>query len=736
MSAQVPSQRIFDAIGAQLVLSESFGAPPPKVGEDYEIERILGAGGFGLICRATKVSLRRVVALKLFPLGGADDNSVREALREARSLARLEHPGIVAVYAAGESEVIANERFACAFVEMQFVDGQTLRDWVDETRTAAEVLDVLLEAGRALAHAHQSGLLHRDFKPENLMVDGQGHARVIDFGLALAAEQDADPSLARWDDHADALGTRATQTGLVRGTPGYMAPEVSQGRPMAASDQFALAVVIREMLTGRHPFAAPARETRPAPRPVDGEASFSRLRPLLDRAMSPAPADRFASITEFCDALVAELGPDTGPSPNARPWPQIVGAALGIGGLAAAIALGPSWFASEEPDPAVAATPAPSQPEPTSTTAEIEEPTPAAGGTETGASEAPEPEPPPGPAPGCDTLEAWAGTWQVGTKIVWTEFDYQRDWRIELELELEPQQRCAIAVQAKKYPPLIEGELPGEPSESESAAVAVWEDGAWRLPLTMTFPNDGQTYGSEERHELVLVLDRVAEQARLSGSFRRVNEKDYPIRTGMLVAGRGAVPDLLGLRSSELPCAARCRLECAGESAERACREQACVGLEPGASLCRDPSADFEVPFRAIVTRNMLRDGKDPMKEALERNAKEHRERCPVNAQAIAGRWFVGAALPPDYLDSAALELELRAEGCELRGTATDPRDPGTALSCSGYVTGSGTWVVEPSIPSAAFPSPLVLVGVGSDAPALGTDIADPVRKLRARKLD
>ncbi|MCA9684365.1 MAG: serine/threonine protein kinase, partial [Myxococcales bacterium] len=205
------AQRLFDAIGAQLILHHNFADAPPRLGDDYEISEILGAGGFGLICRATQLALRRQVALKLFTITEA---GAREALREARSLARLEHPGIVAVYAAGESELVAGERFPCAFVEMQLIDGQNLRDWLGAApREGGAVLTLLIEAGRALAHAHQAGLLHRDFKPENLMIDRSGQVKIIDFGLALAAESsDTEPrddeALARGRPGADALATR------------------------------------------------------------------------------------------------------------------------------------------------------------------------------------------------------------------------------------------------------------------------------------------------------------------------------------------------------------------------------------------------------------------------------------------------------------------------------------------------------------------------------------------------
>ncbi|MCH9686239.1 MAG: protein kinase, partial [Deltaproteobacteria bacterium] len=435
-----PGKRIFDAIGAQLVL-RGLGGPPPRVGDAYVIEEILGAGGFGLICRATQVAMRRSVALKLHPLGGVADAGVREALREARSLARLEHPGIVGVYAVGESELIATERLPCAYVEMQLVEGQTLRSWREAVVPEAQSLvRVLVEAGRAVAHAHEQGVLHRDLKPDNVMIDASGHAKVIDFGLALATDEvTTDRALAAWGDGADALGTRATGTGLVRGTPGYMAPEASAGRPLAASDQFALAVMLREALTGRHPML-PAT-VAPVAAAAGGDGVRRRLEPVLARAMAVVVAERFDDVTALCDAIEAALRPRRGP------W--IAAASIATLGLAAGV----TWWGTEAPSVVAAPSEAPAQ---TSTPTEsgptvadpaTDEPPPEA--TSDGSTgDPPLPTVQASADPGvvalpsvhgrpeagrvsCDDLTAWSGTWQVGARVMWTEFAYQLDTKID-----------------------------------------------------------------------------------------------------------------------------------------------------------------------------------------------------------------------------------------------------------------------------------------------------------------
>lgn len=712
------SQRIFDAIGAQLILHRNFGDEPPRVGDDYEIVEIIGAGGFGLICRATQLALRRPVALKLFPLD-ADDAGVREALREARSLARLEHPGIVTVYAAGESEMIAGERLPCAFVEMQLIDGQDLRDWLAaERRDAEQVLAILLAAGRALGHAHAAGMVHRDFKPENLMVDRSGQAKVIDFGLALVAEAGSqDPALARWDAEADALGSRVTGANLIRGTPGYMAPEASQGQPQAASDQFALAVVIREALTGRHPFAALGSVDVSSTAPERGAELFADIKPIIDRAMSPSPDDRYAGILELCDAIEQCV--------HAEPPRSRSGAWRLAAGLAGLVALALSvWLASERA-PSQAATP---NETPTPTTEQAPPPDEPPPEPEPATTPAPSPAPTPTPTPtACADLQAWMGVWQVASKVTWTEYAYQFDWRVDYELELALGERCTVTVTARKYPPLVEGEPPGEPVVTTTSAAALRDASEpWRLPLRLSFPGDGRTYASDESYETVLLLDQLEATPRLRGAFRKSNADAQWIRLGLLEGARDVTPDPRAIATDDLACAARCRIDCAGLEAERACWQRNCASLDEPADICGPPSYDFRVPMRAAVARQDVRDGKDLFAEALERGGAKAKQRVDAarNAAALAGRWGLWRA--DDYAT-----MEITADAHQLRGTVHAGQQ---SAAVEGFVTASGTWVLTPT-DAASWLDPLVLVGVGERGPAFGSDTAASPRPLRAFRL-
>jgi serine/threonine protein kinase len=700
------SQRLFDAIGAQLILHRNFADAAPRVGNEYEIVEIIGAGGFGLICRATQIALRRTVALKLFPLGEPDDGGVREALREARSLARLEHPGIVGVHAAGESQLIAGESLACAYVEMQLIDGVDLRSWLTSEREASEVLSLLCTAGRALAHAHAAGIVHRDFKPENLMIERSGRVKVIDFGLALVAEA-GDAALAKWQAGADAIGTRATATGVVRGTPGYMAPEASQGLPRAASDQFALAVVIREALTGRHPFATDDGPSGPIPQ--GGPELFAKIKPAIDRAMASSPNDRFATIDELCDTV--ERAADTKPARRRR-WPKLALAAALLGLLASV-----GWLAR---DPLLAfmssLVPAPRVAEPTPASEEPVEP-PA--------------EPPPEPTPtACADLQAWMGTWQASIKIIWTEYAYQFDWRIEYEFELALGERCQITVTARQYLPAAEGQLPAPPLMATTSAVAVDDGtGVWRVPLRFAFLDDARTYSSVEFYETVLVLDRADATPRLRGAFRKLNEEGYWIRLGLLAGGREAAPHPKTIRPDEFACAARCRIECAGSDAEKACLDLNCAAQENhAADICGPPSYDFAVPMRARAARDAVRNGKSPFDQALERGSRAKQlVECAKNARTLTGSWGL-------WLADEFATLDVQGQDCDLQGTV---RLRENSAHVSGYVTAAGTWVLMPSDePAPSWLSyPLVLVGAGEHGPAFGTNTANPPQPLRAFRI-
>ncbi|HEY5922422.1 MAG TPA: protein kinase [Kofleriaceae bacterium] len=274
-------------------------APGTAVGR-YVIEGKLGIGGMGVVYAAHDPELNRKVAIKLLREGRSNE----WLRREARALAKLDHPNVVAVYDVGEHE-------GSGFVAMALVEGRTLRDWRTSARSVRDVLRVLVDAGRGLAAAHAAGLIHRDFKPDNVFVSDRGRVIVGDFGLA----------------RAEAEGEEA---GLIAGTPAYMAPEQVRGEPTVQSDQFALCVTAWEALYGTLPFAGSGLDidhTAPV-EPARDPGVPSRVRRALERGLRVDPAARWPSIEE----LLGELAGD-----RARRRRAIAIAALGavltVGGV-------------------------------------------------------------------------------------------------------------------------------------------------------------------------------------------------------------------------------------------------------------------------------------------------------------------------------------------------------------------------------------------------------------------
>jgi serine/threonine protein kinase len=257
----------------------------------YRIVRPVGAGAMGNVYLAHDPDLDRRVAVKLLnPAAGITELRSR-LLREAQAMARLSHPEVITVYDVGTY----GEQL---FIAMEFVEGGTLREWLAERpRSWREVVGVFLRAGRGLASAHAAGLVHRDFKPDNVLVGDDGRVRVTDFGLARAVHEAAQSA-----EEPAAPGTivdaTLTRTGTLVGTPAYMAPEQLRGAAAdARSDMFSFCVSFYEALYGERPFAGTTvvelRESVSAGR-VRGAARSAavpaRLRRALTVGLRPAPA--------------------------------------------------------------------------------------------------------------------------------------------------------------------------------------------------------------------------------------------------------------------------------------------------------------------------------------------------------------------------------------------------------------------------------------------------------------
>jgi hypothetical protein len=270
----------------------------------------LGRGGMGVVYSAHDRELDRKVALKVLRAAEATEEEQMRMLREGQAMARITHPNVITVFEVGvEGKLV--------FLAQELLDAGTLGKWLSSPHSPAEVLDKFVAAGRGLAAAHAAGLVHRDFKPDNVLLGKDGRVRVSDFGLARALA-DADLASATRANMARAQLELAkspmsplTRTGAVMGTPMFMAPEQHEGsRADERSDQFAFAVALYQALYGDWPFAGKTAVAladnviagRMQPPPKGAQVS-ARLRQILLRALATRPGDRYPSM----DALLADL---------------------------------------------------------------------------------------------------------------------------------------------------------------------------------------------------------------------------------------------------------------------------------------------------------------------------------------------------------------------------------------------------------------------------------------------
>jgi tetratricopeptide (TPR) repeat protein/predicted Ser/Thr protein kinase len=331
---------------------EGGAAAPPRI-EASSLERgstvhryvildRVGEGGMGVVYAAYDPRLDRRVALKFLSRRGSDER----LLREAQAMARLSHPNVAVAYEVGYFG-------GHLFLAMEFVDGVNLRRWLAEKpRSRSRILEVFLAAGRGLAAAHASGIVHRDFKPENVLIGADDRPRVTDFGLARASrdpeDDEVEPPQVPGADSPDPLSTpshlsiQLTRTGGFVGTPGYMPPEQIRGDEVdARADQFGFCAALFEALTGARPFGggSPAEiaEAMIAQR-IDPAATTlpRRLRPIIMRGLEPDPGDRWPSM----DALLEALSRD--PRAARRFWLAGGAAAIGLATVASI------WLAGRE----------------------------------------------------------------------------------------------------------------------------------------------------------------------------------------------------------------------------------------------------------------------------------------------------------------------------------------------------------------------------------------------------
>ena len=218
--------------------------PPGTRFGNYLVKSLIGSGGMGEVYLAHDERLRRDVAVKLMaPRLELESQAVDRFIREALAVSALNHPNIVTIHETGEAA-------AGRFIVMELVQGRSLREVIREGATIDQARDLARQVAEALAVAHAQQIVHRDVKPDNVMVRADGYVKVLDFGLARIA----------MSEHAgDATMSAETRSGLVLGTLGYLSPEQARGEAVTtASDVFALGILLYELLTGQHPFHAPS----------------------------------------------------------------------------------------------------------------------------------------------------------------------------------------------------------------------------------------------------------------------------------------------------------------------------------------------------------------------------------------------------------------------------------------------------------------------------------------------
>lgn len=275
---------------------------------DYVLGPVIGSGGMGVIYSAIDAKLHRKVAIKVIrgqQSAAVADYASSRLVREARTMARLSHRNVVTIYQVG---TIDDQ----VYVAMEFIDGQTLTQWLETERpTWRQALEVMVQAGRGLEAAHAAGVVHRDFKPDNILIGRDGRVLVTDFGLARAQRllDAAPPSSVDLPKDAN-----LTMTGAIMGTPVYMSPEQHEGRPSdERSDQYSYCITLHEALYQQRPFAGESWDDLAVAKengnisPIPSGTRVPRwLRAIIVRGLSVNPADRFPGMKDVLGLIDAQ----------------------------------------------------------------------------------------------------------------------------------------------------------------------------------------------------------------------------------------------------------------------------------------------------------------------------------------------------------------------------------------------------------------------------------------------
>src|SRR5262245_17364123 len=272
----------------------------------YQILAPLGAGGTGEVYRARDGRLDREVAIKVLPAGlSSDPERLKRFEREARSASSLNHPNIVAIYDIGSNTG------GPPFIAMELVKGKPLRSEIElGALSVRPLLNIAVQIAEGLAKAHEAGIVHRDFKPENVMLSDDGHVKILDFGLAKLTQSEP----ARREGPQSPTVSLSTGVGTRVGTVGYMSPEQAVGNPVDfRSDQFAFGTILYEMATGRRPFQRESDPQTLAAIIQDDPDPIAAINPkipgpvrwIVERCLNKKSEDRYASTRDLARDLAS-----------------------------------------------------------------------------------------------------------------------------------------------------------------------------------------------------------------------------------------------------------------------------------------------------------------------------------------------------------------------------------------------------------------------------------------------
>lgn len=648
-----------NAVGSRLAMAELGLEPPLVIARRYKVQRLLGRGARGVVCQASDQNLHREVAIKLYP-ALEPGPAAQEAALEAQALARLRHPNVVGVYDFGDTALTIGNypplHVPCFFLSMEHIAGQSLRRWLSVgVPDRDQVLAAFHQAGAGLAHAHECGVVHRDVKPDNVVIAGDDRVLVVDFGLARHRSGTQAPvettALALW------------QPPMIVGTPEYMAPEARLGHADASSDQYGFALSLYEALLGSLPHMdrglprlqldhlppGLARVLARALQP-DARLRYPSMRALLDelprRWADASELDRSAGSLVRSDASLAGV-----PSSRSRGGMLVGSVALVLAWLGVT-----AWWTGRDDAKEAKDAKVDGSLDEGVTRAMRGAPARAAGTSE------------------CPEL-ALLGSWRFQT-VIWWDYMLRTIRGHTYSLELRQGVGCEVIATLDKPRASYRGDATLEVRARGSDSLEL--RGSW------TINEETQTYTFVFEHDT------------LRGDFVRYEDEGRPTMRGPLWGARLGRTHARIDALEQLPCRSQCRLLCAGAQATQQCENTTC---DDGPMLmpdCGPPSADYVAPN---TTESLLTEIDRGTWQRAHVGDEPHEDRDPCTRvhPVLAGQWRMYERRTTGTTVAWNVVLE-KADDCTLHGTATSDGERRRVLVEIGE---DGQWVLrDPSDPA------------------------------------